>query len=406
MPKWTNKGHEFDELGKEFQKNKNILILGYNIKSINDIKEKMTFMNEKVNIQTKKVNYLFYQLVKRFGSFFLPKNTTIVVAKDSDKILRRIVAQNGFVQNQNVFQSDEFLSKYLSVFALYVTDIIYSESQCTILTTICSLNCKNCLNFNPYIKDKKHNSYDEIIKSTDTYFKAFDKVGLFHVSGGETLMFPEITKYLRYVHENYSDRYAELGASSNLILNLTDEICEALRDCNVMLFVDDYTDQLDEKKKELFDKNLEKLKSFNVRMQMNIGRELEWFCIFPPVKKDYEKCDKALVQKFDACGYRNSEIRNGLINNCNYCGFASRAGIIEHDATDWYDLNNFTRDKKYELVEFRFGYSERGYVKFCKYCDGYVNINQRFVPVGEQVKGSLTWDKNNPHEVIEEKARV
>ena len=39
--KWKNKGHEFDELGCIFQKNKNILILGENSDSVCKIQKKL-----------------------------------------------------------------------------------------------------------------------------------------------------------------------------------------------------------------------------------------------------------------------------------------------------------------------------------------------------------------------------
>lgn len=407
MPKWTNKGHEFDELGNYFRKNKNILILGYDEKKNNKIKEKLNFLAAKVNITTKKVNTFLYYLIKYFGIAFLPKNTIIIVEQDSSKILRRLLSHKSVQQNKNLFFQNDFFEKYLSIFALYVADITYSESQCIILTTHCTLNCKHCLNFNPYIKDKSHNDFEEIKKSIDTYFKAFDYCGLFHLSGGETFMWPHCSELLKYIYNNYKDRYVELGASSNLVVALSDELCQTLHDCQVVLFVDDYTNQIDEKKIEIFNQSLEKLKKHNVNYAINKGSELRWFSIFPPVA-DYTKLtENDLACRYDKCGYRNSEIRNGFMNNCNYSGFAQRAGVIEQDYSEWYDLNTYTKDKKFELIEYRLGYSNKGYTEFCKYCNGYININpNNFVPVGEQVKGTLSWNRENPLEIIYDKETV
>ena len=407
MPKWTNKGHEFDELGNYFRKNKNILILGYDEKKNNKIKEKLNFLAAKVNITTKKVNTFLYYLIKYFGIAFLPKNTIIIVEQDSPKILRRLLSHKSVQQNKNLFFQNDFFEKYLSIFALYVADITYSESQCIILTTHCTLNCKHCLNLNPYIKDKSHNDFEEIKKSIDTYFKAFDYCGLFHLSGGETFMWPHCSELLKYIYNNYKDRYVELGASSNLVVALSDELCQTLHDCQVVLFVDDYTNQIDEKKIEIFNQSLEKLKKHNVNYAINKGSELRWFSIFPPVA-DYTKLtENDLACRYDKCGYRNSEIRNGFMNNCNYSGFAQRAGVIEQDYSEWYDLNTYTKDKKFELIEYRLGYSEKGYPEFCKYCNGYININpNNFVPVGEQFKGTLSWNRENPLEIIYDKETV
>ena len=134
MPKWTNKGHEFDELGNYFRKNKNILILGYDEKKNNKIKEKLKFLAGKVNITAKKVNTFLYYLIKYFGIAFLPKNTIIIVEQDSPKILRRLLSHKSVQQNKNLFIQNDFFEKYLSIFAVYVADITYSESQCIIYT--------------------------------------------------------------------------------------------------------------------------------------------------------------------------------------------------------------------------------------------------------------------------------
>lgn len=406
MPKWANKGHEFDELGNYFKENKNILILGYDDNKNNEIKKKLDFLADKVKITSKKVNTILYYLIKYFGTAFLPKNTIIIVEQDSHKILRRLLSHKSVQQNKNVFMQNDFFEKYLSIFAVYVADITYSESQCVVITTHCTLNCKHCLNFTPYIKNKAHNNIEDIKKSIDTYFNAFDYCGLFHLTGGEPFMWPHCSDLFRYIYDNYKDCYEELGVSSNLVVNLSDELCQTLHDCKVVLFVDDYTDQIDEKKIELFNQSLEKLKKYNVNYTINKGSELKWFSIFPPVKDDSQESELYLIKKYDTCGLRYSEIRHGYISNCDYFGFAQRAGIVEQDYSEWYNLNTYTKDKKFELIEYRLGYSEKGYPEFCKYCNGYTNINpNNFVPVGEQVEGTLSWNKENPLKIIYDKEK-
>ena len=404
MAKWQNKGHEFDKLGEIFQKNKKILVLGENINSVCKIADKLQFVNLDNNVEKKVVNGIFLKLFKIFGTILTGSNVTIVVADDSDKIASKLLKNNHFKKNINLFSEKDFFSRYLSIYALYAADKTYSESQCIIVTTLCTLNCKHCLNFNPYIKDKCHNDINEIKKSIDTYFKAFDRCGLFHLSGGETFMYQKCSELIRYIYDNYKEKIDELGASSNLVVKLSDELCQTLHDCNVVLFVDDYTDQIDDKKIALFNESFEKLKKFKVNCVINKGTELRWFSIFPPIKDDSLLNASDLTKKYDACGYRNSEVRNGYMNNCNYSSFAQRAGIIDQDYSEWYNLNTYTKDKKFELIEYRLGYSEKGYTDFCKYCNGYITINpDNFVPVGGQIDGTLSWNKENPLEIIYDK---
>ena len=46
-----------------------------------------------------------------------------------------------------------------------------------------------------------------------------------------------------------------------------------------------------------------------------------------------------------------------------------------------YDLAGFSTEKKKELVEFRLGYTEKGFTDFCKRCRGFtVENTQKYKP--------------------------
>ena len=62
------------------------------------------------------------------------------------------------------------------------------------------------------------------------------------------------------------------------------------------------------------------------------------------------------------------------------------AGIAgEQDVEESYDLGTHTADKKKELVEFRLGYTEKGYTNFCKKCRGFTTHNTEAMQPAEQV---------------------
>jgi hypothetical protein len=77
-------------------------------------------------------------------------------------------------------------------------------------------------------------------------------------------------------------------------------------------------------------------------------------------------------------------LRDGKLYGCNYAGYASVAGLTAETAGDYYDLGTFSGEKKAELVEFRLGFNERGYMEFCKKCAGYGN-NSHPVKAAEQL---------------------
>ena len=66
--------------------------------------------------------------------------------------------------------------------------------------------------------------------------------------------------------------------------------------------------------------------------------------------------------------------------NLDYAAYATVAGIAgEQDLEEVYDLTQFGADKKKELVEFRLGYTTKGYTNFCKRSRGFTPENSEEV---------------------------
>lgn len=64
---------------------------------------------------------------------------------------------------------------------------------------------------------------------------------------------------------------------------------------------------------------------------------------------------------------------------------AQRIGYCIPAETDYFDLNQQDINKK-ELMEFMLGFNERGYLEYCKKCNGEPNINKNYVIPGEQLE--------------------
>ena len=45
------------------------------------------------------------------------------------------------------------------------------------------------------------------------------------------------------------------------------------------------------------------------------------------------------------------------------------------DGDEYFDLTSYTPDQAKELIEFRLGYTKKGYVNFCKKCRGFSDEN-------------------------------
>ena len=80
------------------------------------------------------------------------------------------------------------------------------------------------------------------------------------------------------------------------------------------------------------------------------------------------------------------ELRGGKLYSCNYSSYAIVAGLSAEHPADSFDLRRWSPEQAKELMEFRMGYNERGFVEFCRHCSGYVDINPNKVTPAKQKK--------------------
>lgn len=409
---WKNKGHEFDELGNIFKKKKNIIIIGTqeknkvltkklrflktNIKTYTDIPHKKLLKNTGENLN-------FFNKIR--NKLFAYQNENIILLTNdmdgnhADAILEELVSKYNYELNVSIFWADEFMGKYLSIYAVYAKNKVYFTSTCLICTTVCTLNCEACLNFAPYDKNKKHIDLDVLKKDVDLYFSCVDRVGLFHISGGEPFSYPHLGTLIQYIYDNYSDKIDVLGSVTNGTIQPSDELCTILKKCNVVLEIDDYTKSVPRIKTSCLSV-IEKLQKLEVNIHINFAGECwTWFSIFPPRNPLTNVEDSVLINKYEKCNNPFQGLRDKKLHGCCYAEFSNYAGVFPEVQSDCYDLETFTPSKKKELVEFRLRYLERGFVEFCKYCNGYHPINKINITPAIQAEKNLEWDINNPTEV-------
>ena len=395
--KWKNKGHEFDELGEIFKKNKDILVIG-NEESLKSIKEELDFLGIYIEYNSSILKYLSVPFInnKKIG-----KNKTIVIADNDKNTLKKILKIKRFKHNKNVFLGEDFLREYLSIYALYICDKVYSGiSSCIVMTDYCSLNCKYCLNYEPYIKNKRHRDIKDLKNDIDLFFLSFDRVKYFSLTGGEPFLYPHFAELLEHVSKNYGHKIHTLWFATNGSIMPSDDLLNTIKNSNIEIWLDDYTKNAPHTK-NTFEKLLKKCKEMNINHR--VSNEMIFIKSFPP-KMDYTKyTDEHLIDKYNGCQNPGPELRNGKLYSCCYSGFADNANLVKAKEQDFFDLrlSNFDNGGGYKklLIEFKLYYSERGYTEFCKYCNGFFGINNDTDENGVtqlKMNEKLEWDINNP----------
>ncbi len=384
--KWENIGHEFDQIGNQFKGKRLVLF---------DVaEESYEFCNKVYAIKPELIAAVVIDDVKSVrkicGAPTISKlefsmmniEEYIVILCCSHKSNYRAQAHKqatnlGYSDGINMFYYDTFMYYYLPIYLLYASDILYFKTTCMVITTKCNLNCKCCLNYTSYNQNKRHYPLDEMKENINLYFAKVDKVDRFMLSGGETMLYPQLVELLDYIYSKFSDRILNFTVVTNGTIIPSDELLECLKRNRIRVELDDYRRTIPEKSmvdeiSELFDDNGVKYETIRVPYWIDMD----------PVEKD-EKCN--LVKKANTCNVPFSCILSGRLYTCVFNSFAMEAGIIsrENACEDSLDLKEI--ENRYVLLEAQLGYSKRGFYSFCASCPGHEWMNSHDVLPAQQL---------------------
>lgn len=183
------------------------------------------------------------------------------------------------------------------------------------------------------------------------------------------MLYQHTADLIEYIDKQYGDRIGTLRTVTNGTVVPSDETLEKLCKCRIEITVDDYRDAVPQYNMQ-FDELIQKLEKHQIKYYIN---KVDSWVDLAPEKTDYSALsEEQLIRHRSECGQTWQELRDGKLYSCNYAAYATVAGIAgEQDLEESYDLRSHTVDRKKELVEFRLGYTNKGYTNFCKKCRGF-----------------------------------
>lgn len=382
--KWKSKGHEYDRIYQKINEKKAFYLFGagdYGKQFIRIFQSEIQIKGYIDNDTSKQGMEVCNRPCYSLEDIELEADEAIIITMSQIARVQPIEQLNkaGYKKNNNYFIIEEFLSVYY----VYKKDKVYLSSISFLPSTACNLNCKNCLNFNPFAKKFYVREWDELVRDVDLFFLCVDRIMLFHVSGGEPLIYKYTADLIEYIDKNYGDRIDTLRTVTNGTIVPDEGVLKKLSNCNVEITVDDYREAVPHFK-EHFDELICKFEKYHIKYYIN--KVNSWIDLAPERTDFSSKNDKWLEKHRESCSQSWQELRDGKLYSCNYAAYATVAGIAgEQDLEEVYDLNTFNNDSKKELIEFRLGYTTKGYTNFCKKCRGFTLDNTGLVEVARQV---------------------
>ena len=368
--RWKNKGHEYDGVYQQIAAKKSFYLFGsgdYGKQFLHLIQGEVSIIGFIDNNPEKQEQEIEGKSCIALDEVSLQKEEGIILTISQigrTEVIEQLEA-SGYRKNIDYFVIEEFISIYY----LYKYDKVYFLSVSFLPSTICNLKCRHCLNFNPFAKKFYVREWEALKEDVDLFFSHVDYIMLFHVSGGEPMLYQHTADLIQYIDEKYGDRIGTLRTVTNGTIVPSDEVFEKLSKCRVEVTVDDYREAVPQYNAQ-FDALLQKLEQYQIKYYTN---RVENWVDLAPEKTDYSAMtEEELIRHRSECGQTWQELRDGKLYSCNYAAYATIAGIAgEQDMEESYDLRSHTDEKKKELVEFRLGYTNKGYTNFCKKCRGF-----------------------------------
>lgn len=396
--KWTNKGHEFDRVWEMLDINENeplyFYIFGAGVigrslcKSIIKNLQKLKinnvirgFIDNDVNKQGAVIDNIDVISLDEYLS--LGKGKILLAAKqDFLEQMENQLKKHGLKRGKDYFFGAEFCCDYFPLISTYYYNKNYISFAQISLTERCTLKCKHCAHGCFAVDRRKSNdlTIEQVKKSADYFFHQVDYVYKFTLLGGEPLLYSNLVEAIIYIGEKYRNQIDIFYITTNGTLLPNESVIEVCKKYNVSFEISDYTNQVPRLKQRL-EKFTEILSKNEINYSI-LKEEFEWIDFgFQYVKNE----DSELISIFDKCKTVCREIRE---NRYYYCVMARSTsenlglGVGEEDYLDLDLLQG--DDSKKIFFEFSLGYSNKGYLDMCKYCNSMAS--NVLVPPGEQIE--------------------
>ncbi|WP_373265367.1 radical SAM protein [Hungatella hathewayi] len=381
--KWTNQGHEFDEIGRRFAKNKKIYIYGLGVLG-KELYNKLKWADcvaGFIDNDERKIESGYQQLEVISAIEFLkrPAGEYVVVVAASVSNTSQLMQQlrnKGYMDSFDLFTCNDFLNFFMPIYLLYAWNRVYFPSIGLTLSTVCNLKCKGCLAFVPLNKNPRNYSAEMFKESIDEFFKVVDYVEIFQLSGGETFLYPQHAELLSYIGNNYRNKIHILYTTTNGTIIPDEKTIKAVKEADCTVIVDDYSHSIHDKMCKIDDI----IAIFNKNNILYFRNKVDkWIDLAPDTTDNNHFAEEELEAYFAACSQPWCELFENRLYSCNYAQYAMRAGFIGENDNDYLELFNLEKSDAAKVLEFRMGYTKKGYVDFCRRCSGYVLINKNII---------------------------
>ena len=295
------------------------------------------------------------------------------------------------VKKFNYRVSKSFMESKLSVWKKthdhYFNDNkIYMRSLDVMISTKCSLKCRNCSNLMQYYVDPKNTNYEQILLALKTINENVDSISEYRVIGGEPLMNKDWANIVNKISEYNAE--AKIFIYTNATIAPKDDQLESFNGKNVNFNITDYGDL-----SRNINKMTEKLEKYNINFKRDpAGNWVDCSNI-----THHKRPAAQLEEVFKQCCVKYLfSLLNGKVYRCPFIANAANLNAIPDNPANYVDLFSTKNDIKKQIHRL---VKVAKFFPGCDFCDGrpYDPTSKLgydgkgMIPAGEQVASPIPY---------------
>jgi len=233
----------------------------------------------------------------------------------------------------------------------------YMRSLDVMITTKCSLKCRNCSNLMQYYQNPKNTSLEKIVKAIDVLNKNVDYISEFRVIGGEPLMNKDWANVVNSISEKNSE--AKIFIYTNATISPKEEQLEMLQGKKVNFTITDYGD---------LSRNIDKMTDRLNKYKLTFDRQLASDWVDCSNIKHHKRSTSDLKEVFKQCCVKYIyTLLHGKLYRCPFIANAANLKAIPDNPANYVDL--LTGSKNINL-QIRRLVKNAKFFPGCDFCDG------------------------------------
>lgn len=383
--KWTNKGHQFDVVGKKIcalsEHAPSFYIWGAGTFGISffELFRHEIHIEGFVDSNPQKIGTTICGVPVYAPSCLEKRKAFVLVAAGWTRDIYGKLNELGYKKTEDYLHIDDFTALYYwyKYKKVCLSDIAY------VITENCSLRCESCSSFMPRIPHPKNIPVEDILKHFEQFFRYVDKINVVGLVGGDAMMHPQFAEIVEELGRRYyPEKAAHIEAYCNAVIVPDQRTLQVMKKYDVFYRFTDYRPYTAGRQK--VDEVVALLQEHGVRYD-HVKFE-KWLDCGYPQKSNGIQGEENLIRFFDACDRKSCHgLHDGYVVMCAMATNADRIGYCKLDPSDTFDLTKYDEAKRIELIEYMLGYSEKGYFNYCRACNGSFNVNDRMIDAGKQL---------------------